>query len=163
VTEWIKPIKDLALDQITTEVKAVDNADSYDPLSVPAIATLTDKHVEETVRAITNSSIVRDAWKEGRQLSVYGWVYHVSDCSIARCPGTGLDSSRNFGERTSKAETRINKSQVATAKLRDLDIGFTGPDGARAPSLHGDGRLPSSYAASEDSAHLPPAADSDEE
>lgn len=65
------------MSQITTESKEADG--SYDPLSVPAIATLTDKHVEETVRALKDSSIVRDAWKEGRELSIYGWVYHVSE------------------------------------------------------------------------------------
>ena len=62
-----------------------------DPLSPLALAALTDQHVAETVRLVSESDVVREAWAQGMKLSVLGWVYHV-----------------------------------ATAKLRDLDIGVQG-------------------------------------
>lgn len=52
---------------------------------------LTDQHVAETVKLVSECSIVREAWAQGMNLSVHGWVYHV-----------------------------------ATARLRDLDIGVRG-------------------------------------
>lgn len=84
-----------------------------DPFSSSSLATLTDRHVAETVRLVSESHIVRDAWAMGMELSVHGWVYHV-----------------------------------ATAKLRDLEIGVRG-DGIPAFTL---GSRPSSVASSEDGA-----------
>lgn len=78
-------LKDLALSQITSETQGAKDTsastsaeDAYDPLSIMSIAHLTDTHVAETVRAVAESSIVQDAWKAGKKLSVHGWVYHVS-------------------------------------------------------------------------------------
>lgn len=90
-------IKAMALDQLQTESNAAATSSddhphtSYDPLSPHALATLTDNHVAETVRLVSESSVVQDAWDQGMELSVHGWVYHV-----------------------------------ATARLRDLDIGVRG-------------------------------------
>lgn len=87
----------MALDQLHAESTAAASSSddhphtSYDPLSSQALATLTDNHVAETVRLVSESSVVRDAWDQGMELSVHGWVYHV-----------------------------------ATAKLRDLEIGVRG-------------------------------------
>ncbi|KAL8293656.1 hypothetical protein RQP46_000357 [Phenoliferia psychrophenolica] len=84
ISEWVAPIKDLATAQIKEHAPA-------DPLSPLALAALTDQHVGETVRHVSESDVVREAWAKGQKLSVHGWVYHV-----------------------------------ATAKLRDLDIGVQG-------------------------------------
>lgn len=88
-------IKNLALDQIAAHAHPEEtnghSHTSYDPLSAQSLATLTDQHVAETVKAVSESQIVRDAWDAGMELSVHGWVYHV-----------------------------------ATAKLRDLNIGVRG-------------------------------------
>lgn len=115
ISKWIAPIKAMALDQLQTESNAAATSSddhphtSYDPLSPHALATLTDNHVAETVRLVSESSVVQDAWDQGMELSVHGWVYHV-----------------------------------ATARLRDLDIGVRGV-GIPAFSL---GSRPSSYAGS---------------
>ncbi|KAM0793657.1 hypothetical protein ACM66B_001088 [Microbotryomycetes sp. NB124-2] len=79
VTNWIGPLKNLALDQINQNESANG---SYDPESEQAVATLTDKHVEETVRAVANSSIVKEAWENGQELAVHGWVYHVGTAKL---------------------------------------------------------------------------------
>ncbi|KAK4057744.1 hypothetical protein OIO90_001392 [Microbotryomycetes sp. JL221] len=78
VTSWIKPLKDLALNQINENSKE----GAYDPESSEAVATLTDKHVAETVKAVANSQIVKDAWANGQDLSVHGWVYHVGTAKL---------------------------------------------------------------------------------
>ncbi|ORY80256.1 carbonic anhydrase [Leucosporidium creatinivorum] len=126
VSKWISPIKDLALTQLEANSSNGELRDhkhengcshggaEYDCLSATALGELTDKHVAETVKAVAESQIVTEAWKEGRQLSVHGWVYHV-----------------------------------ATARLRDLDIGWKGV-GIPADSLS----RPGSFAGSETSEHL---------
>lgn len=89
ISDWIAPIKALALEQLDDSTSVESNP--YDPYSPLALATLTDKHVAETVRLVSESSVCREAWAAGRDLAVHGWVYHV-----------------------------------ATAKLRDLNIGLKG-------------------------------------
>lgn len=79
----------MALEQLDDSTSVESNP--YDPYSPLALATLTDKHVAETVRLVSESSVCREAWAAGRDLAVHGWVYHV-----------------------------------ATAKLRDLNIGLKG-------------------------------------
>lgn len=79
-------IKDLALSQLNSsngELRDHTHSNGcshaqYDPLSPTALGELTDRHVAETVKAVAESQIVTEAWKEGKQLSVHGWVYHVS-------------------------------------------------------------------------------------
>ncbi|KAK4706194.1 carbonic anhydrase, partial [Phenoliferia sp. Uapishka_3] len=117
ISDWVAPIKQLALDQLTAANMSIEAAPSnghphtsYDPLSPHSLATLTDHHVAETVRQVAESDVVREAWASGMKLSVHGWVYHV-----------------------------------ATAKLRDLDIGVEGVD-KKSESLQS---RPSSYAGSE--------------
>ncbi|KAM0753054.1 carbonic anhydrase [Meredithblackwellia eburnea MCA 4105] len=110
ISGWVAPIKALAASQLATSGAEADPSKGYDPLSALSLAELTDHHVAETVRLVSESSIVQDAWKAGADLAVHGWVYHV-----------------------------------ATAKLRDLDIGLAGIN-KRAESLLGQA---SSYAASE--------------
>lgn len=95
-------IKDLALSQIDEQEgkkgeqlrdlnscghdHSVNGGASYDCLSNTALGELTDRHVAETVKAVAESSIVKDAWAQGRQLSVHGWVYHVSLLGVC-CEG----------------------------------------------------------------------------
>ncbi|KAI5476920.1 carbonate dehydratase [Pseudohyphozyma bogoriensis] len=91
ISGWVAPIKDLAIEQVKANQSAEHSHPLSDPLSPLSLATLTDRHVAETVRLVSESSVVREAWANGVELSIHGWVYHV-----------------------------------ATAKLRDLDIGVKG-------------------------------------
>lgn len=56
--------------------------ESFDPLSSHSLAALTDMHIAATVRAVADSTAVREAWAQGRELSVHGWVYHVATAKL---------------------------------------------------------------------------------
>lgn len=103
IGDWIAPIKSMALEHLSpsenghTHSSACGHGatggavDPADPLSNASLLALTDAHISQMVKNIADSTIVKDAWASGQQLSVHGWCYHV-----------------------------------ATAKLRDLDIGWCG-------------------------------------
>ena len=111
-------IKNLAMEQLATSAMSAASFaskdhphTSFDPLSHDSLNNLTDMHVAATVKLVSESAVVQEAWAAGMELSVHGWVYHV-----------------------------------ATAKLRDLDIGIDGPGGHEAKAL---GSKPSSRASSD--------------
>ncbi|GAA5949778.1 hypothetical protein JCM3765_007686 [Sporobolomyces pararoseus] len=76
ISKWIAPIKSIASNQISSTTSAKD------PLDNLSLAELTDSHVKSTVENVANSEIVKSAWKEGRDLSVHGWVYHVGSAKL---------------------------------------------------------------------------------
>ncbi|GAA5923310.1 uncharacterized protein JCM15063_003605 [Sporobolomyces koalae] len=76
ISKWIAPIKSLASNQISSQPGAKD------PLDNLSLAELTDNHVASTVKNVAESDIVQQAWKEGRELSVHGWVYHVGSAKL---------------------------------------------------------------------------------
>ncbi|GAA5899159.1 uncharacterized protein JCM6883_005127 [Sporobolomyces salmoneus] len=75
ISKWIAPIKSIASSQIS-------GAKPQDPLDNLSLAELTDSHVKNTVENVVASDIVQAAWKEGRELSVHGWVYHVGSARL---------------------------------------------------------------------------------
>lgn len=77
ISKWIAPIKSIASNQISSKTSA-----AKDPLDNLSLAELTDSHVKSTVENVVNSEIVQSAWKEGRDLSVHGWVYHVGTAKL---------------------------------------------------------------------------------
>ncbi|GAA6041631.1 hypothetical protein JCM8097_007779 [Rhodosporidiobolus ruineniae] len=85
ISKWIAPIKSLASQQLPSC--------SSDPLSALDLATLTDQHVADTVKAVAASELVKAAWAEGRELSVHGWVYHVATAKLRdlECGWKGVD------------------------------------------------------------------------
>ncbi|GAA5920368.1 hypothetical protein JCM6882_007690 [Rhodosporidiobolus microsporus] len=78
ISRWIAPIKSLAASQLSTPA----SQPSPDPLDNLCLAHLTDAHVSQTVKLVADSDIVQSAWKEGRELSVHGWVYHVATAKL---------------------------------------------------------------------------------
>lgn len=88
-------IKSLALEHLHNAQTNVEQSDDahphtvYDPLSPLSLAELTDHHVVETVRLISESFLVREAWEQGMELSVHGWVYHVATAKL-RDLGVGV-------------------------------------------------------------------------
>ncbi|GAA5886055.1 hypothetical protein JCM16303_003848 [Sporobolomyces ruberrimus] len=76
ISKWIAPIKSIATSQITS------TSSPKDPLDNLSLAELTDSHVKSTVENVAASDIVQSAWKEGRDLSVHGWVYHVGSARL---------------------------------------------------------------------------------
>lgn len=77
-------IKSLARTQLApaTSHSTLQAEFRHDPFSPHALDTLTERHVAETVRLVSASSIVRDAWDAGARLEVHGWMYHVATARL---------------------------------------------------------------------------------
>ena len=48
---------------------------------------LCELYVKEQVKNVCNTTIVQNAWKQGKKLSIHGWVYSVENGIIK-----GLDT-----------------------------------------------------------------------
>ncbi|THH28308.1 hypothetical protein EUX98_g5872 [Antrodiella citrinella] len=70
LTRWLGPLTILARQQQS-------GPDATD--AEKAIRALIEKNVELQVLNVARTSIVRDAWKKGRDIHVYGWVYELEN------------------------------------------------------------------------------------
>jgi carbonic anhydrase len=70
IDNWLRHIKDVSRFH-ETELRALDPSDR--------INRLCELNVVEQVINVCNSTVVRNAWKNGAQLAVHGWVYGVGD------------------------------------------------------------------------------------
>lgn len=64
---------------------------------------LCELNVIEQVRNVCNTSIVRDAWRAGAELSVHGWIYDLNN-GILNDIETGFSSEQQFIDRYPPAE-----------------------------------------------------------
>ncbi len=69
VGEWLAPIRG-----IYQKYEAYLKGDEHDRWK-----TLSELNVVEQASAVCQSNIVREAWSEGRELAVHGWIYAVGD------------------------------------------------------------------------------------
>ncbi len=71
IDNWLGPVRDLY------------HAHYHDLLSLPSVDERSDRmcelNVEEQVRNVCRSTVVREAWKRGQELDVHGWIYHIED------------------------------------------------------------------------------------
>jgi carbonic anhydrase len=71
IDNWLRHIQDVAavhhaeLDALGDETKQH--------------ARLCELNVVEQVRNVADTTVVRDAWQRGQELSVHGWIYDVAD------------------------------------------------------------------------------------
>jgi len=71
IDNWLRHIKDVR--------------DKHSDLLAPSMdmdarwERLCELNVIEQVRHVTQTTIVRDAWKRGRNLIIHGWIYRLSD------------------------------------------------------------------------------------
>jgi carbonic anhydrase len=72
---------------------------------------LCELNVIEQVQNVCQTTIARDAWERGQELSVHGWIYGIAD-GLARDLGTTVSDFREA--------TNVYKSAVA--KLNALPI-----------------------------------------
>jgi len=88
VDNWLRHIKDVyrlhteELDAITDDQKRTDR--------------LVELNVIENVNNLASTTIVQNAWKNGKELSVHGWVYRlgtgfISDLKVSMRDNTMLD------------------------------------------------------------------------
>ena len=70
IDNWLRHIKDV----VRFNAEAFENIGHQQQLDL-----LCELNVKEQVRNICNTSIVQQAWKKGRELSVHGWIYSIEN------------------------------------------------------------------------------------
>lgn len=71
VSNWLRHLADIS-DKFSTKLAALPTAEER-------ARALCRCNVVEQVRHVCESTIVQNAWKEGRTLAVHGWVYSLQD------------------------------------------------------------------------------------
>ncbi len=80
IDNWLRHIKDVIR----------FNAEKFEGLSHnEQLDLLCELNVKEQVTNVSNTTIVQDAWKAGRELSIHGWIYSI-DNGILKDLDTGL-------------------------------------------------------------------------
>lgn len=70
IDNWLRHIKDVAR----------FHKDELDKLSeAERIDRMCELNVMEQVRNVANTSVVKNAWSEGQELSVHGWIYNINN------------------------------------------------------------------------------------
>ena len=85
IDNWLRHIKDVYR-IYRTEIDAL-------PTEQARLDRLCELNIKEQVSNVCNTTIVRNAWKAGKSLSVHGWAYRIED-GILRDLGictTGID------------------------------------------------------------------------
>ena len=67
---WLQHIKEISR----------SNADQFEGLQhQEKLTLLCELNVKEQVNNVGNTSIVQDAWKQGANLSIHGWIYNIEN------------------------------------------------------------------------------------
>lgn len=70
IDNWLRHIKDVARFN-QHELEGLEGTAKFDRLC--------ELNVIEQVHNVANTSIVQEAWREGKELSVHGWIYGLKD------------------------------------------------------------------------------------
>lgn len=70
VDNWLRHVKDV----YRFNEKKFDGLDDHQKHNL-----LCELNVKEQVRNISNTTIVKNAWKAGKELSIHGWVYNIEN------------------------------------------------------------------------------------
>jgi len=70
IDNWLRHIKDV----LRFNAEKFDGLEHDDKLNL-----LCELNVKEQVTNVCNTTIVQDAWKKGRELSVHGWIYNIEN------------------------------------------------------------------------------------
>lgn len=70
VDNWLRHVKDVARFN-ATKLKGLSPDDKHDLLC--------EFNVQEQVINVCNTSIIKNAWKSGADLSVHGWIYNIDN------------------------------------------------------------------------------------
>jgi len=70
IDNWLRHIKDV----IRFNASKFDGLNHEEQLNL-----LCELNVEEQVKNICSTTIVQDAWKQGKELSVHGWIYSIEN------------------------------------------------------------------------------------
>ena len=90
IDNWLRHVKDVSR----------FNADKLSGLDADKkLNLLCELNVVEQVTNVCNSTIVKNAWKNGVELAVHGWIYSIED-GILKDLDTSVSSSDQLMERT---------------------------------------------------------------
>lgn len=70
IDNWLRHIKDVARFH-KDELEKLSGAERIDRMC--------ELNVMEQVRNVANTSVVKNAWSEGQELSVHGWIYNINN------------------------------------------------------------------------------------
>ncbi len=93
IDNWLRNIKDV-YKKHAAELNAVDDEQKRSDL-------LVEFNVMESVENISETSIVQNAWKNGKDLQVHGWVYSlqtglIKDLKVSNSNNTKMDTVFRF-------------------------------------------------------------------
>jgi carbonic anhydrase len=74
IDNWLQHIRDVWDKHQTVLVKIVDKTIQFERLC--------ELSVIEQVRNVCNTTIIKDAWKRGQELTVHGWIYQLGNGRI---------------------------------------------------------------------------------
>ncbi|WP_420405783.1 carbonic anhydrase [Nisaea sp.] len=71
IDHWLQPIRDIA----ETNEQELTIIDGHDP----RLDRICELSVSAQVASLARTPIIRSAWERGKQLSIHGWIYGLSD------------------------------------------------------------------------------------
>ncbi|GGD15842.1 carbonate dehydratase [Hyunsoonleella pacifica] len=89
INKWIRNIKEVYKDNKTELKKIDDDKKRFDRL--------VELNVKAQVYDLAKTSIVQQAWKDGRELEVHGWVYGLKD-GIIHDLKVSMDSAQHLDD-----------------------------------------------------------------
>jgi len=101
VDNWLRHVQDVR-DKHASLLKSLDN-------EVERADRLCELNVIEQVLNVCQTSIVRDAWQRGQELTVHGWIYGLYD-GLVRDLGLAVDSWKQVEKAHREAVKRLETS-----------------------------------------------------
>jgi carbonic anhydrase len=83
IDNWLRHVQDVRTKHRDELEKLSSEADEH--------ARLCELNVIEQVVNVSQTTVVRDAWRRGQQLAVHGWIYDIND-GLLRDLNTGITS-----------------------------------------------------------------------
>jgi carbonic anhydrase len=113
VDNWLRHIQDVR-DKHESLLKALDN-------EVERVDRLCELNVIEQVLNVCQTSIVRDAWQRGQELTVHSWIYGLHD-GLLRDLGMAVSSWKEVEPAHRKAIASLGKPAAAQPKRQAANL-----------------------------------------
>jgi carbonic anhydrase len=107
---WLRHVQDVREKHEKTLARAPGEADACDRLC--------ELNVIEQVANVCLTTIARDAWERGQELTVHGWIYGLQDGLLSDLKMTigALDDTPDAYEAAIKSLNSKTKTEIATRK-----------------------------------------------
>ncbi len=93
VDNWLRHVQDV-VSKHRSQLDALDSQRQHDRLC--------ELNVIEQVINVSQTTVVRDAWERGQELTVHGWIYDLND-GLLRDLGVNVTSSNEVASRAEAA------------------------------------------------------------